>query len=263
MEKDILAKVLELVKEASALMKTDHLEIRDKGDVTNIVTSSDIAVQDYLVKGLSSILEGSHFYCEEEDLKETRGEYIWIIDPIDGTANFSRGIDHCCISVALSHYGELELGVVCSPWRSETYYAQKGKGAFLDGKPIKVSDRPMEAGLFCTAMSTYNKQWAKACSDIIYDIYMRCNDTRRFGSAALELCFMARGMVELYFEMRLQPWDYAAASLILREAGGFIAGWDSLEPSLSRQSLVVAANSRKTLDALLEAVHRHMDRLPY
>lgn len=263
MKEDILEKVLETVKSADRLMSTDHLEIHDKGDITNLVTSSDFAVQEFLVKELSTLLEGSHFYCEEEDLKETSGEYIWIIDPIDGTANFSRGIDHCCISVALSHNGELELGVVYSPWRSEIYYAQKGKGAYLNGKPIKVSERPLKAGLFCTAMSTYNKQWAKACSDIIYDVYMQCNDTRRFGSAALELCFMARGRIELYFEMRLQPWDYAAAALILQEAGGFIAGWDGQLPSLCRQSLVVAANTRPSLDALLDTVHRHMDKLPY
>jgi myo-inositol-1(or 4)-monophosphatase len=92
---------------------------------------------------------------------------------------------------------------------------------------------------------------------------MKCNDTRRWGSAALELCLMAKGVVELYFEMRLQPWDYAAGEVILTEAGGCIATFDGGAPSLYAPSMVVAANCRESLEELLRTVHRHMDALPY
>ena len=113
-------------------------------------------------------------------------------------------------------------------------------------------------------MSTYRKEFAKACSDIIYDIYMQSNDLRRWGSAAVELCLLASGVIELYFEMRLQPWDYAAAMLILHEAGGRIATWDGGAPSLVRPSLVLAANRPDSLGAMLAVVHCHLpDGVPY
>lgn len=259
----MLEKVVEIVKQASALMDADHFDIMEKGSIENIVTSSDLAVQHYLTERLSELLPGCGFFCEEEDLQSSQEEFVWIIDPIDGTANFSRHIDHCCISVALARCGVLQLGVVWSPWRNELYTAELGKGAMLNGRPIQVSSRSFEQGLFCTAMSTYRKEWAKSCSDIIYDVYMQSNDTRRFGSAAIELCMMAAGFIELYFEMRLQPWDYSAAMLILSEAGGCVLSFDGQAPSLNRQSLVIAANCEASAKRILEIVRKHLPELPY
>lgn len=260
---NVLEKIEGAVREAAGLMVSGGFEIMQKDGVENLVTSSDLAVQHFLTCRLSEILPGSGFLCEEEDFRDLEEEYVWIVDPIDGTANYARGIEDCCISVALARGGELLAGVVYSPGRREMYTASKGNGAFLNGKRIHVSSRPFEAGLLCTAMSTYRKEFAGICSDIIYDIYMRSNDLRRFGSAAVELCMMAKGTIELYFEMRLQPWDYAAASLILTEAGGCIADFDGNLPSLVRPSLVVAANTRSSLDNILDTVHRHLASLPY
>ena len=260
----MLQKVIDIVKEASALMTSDHFTVMEKDGRENLVTSSDIAVQHFLTERLAALLPGCGFLCEEEDFRDLDEEYVWIIDPIDGTANYSRGIADCCISVALARKGALQLGVVYSPARGELYSAELGKGAQCNGHSIHVSDRPLADGLFCTAMSTYCKEYAKSCSDIIYDIYMQSNDTRRWGSAAIELCLLASGVVELYFEMRLQPWDYAAAMLILHEAGGRIASWNGLPPSLEKQSLVVAANRPDSLGALLAVVHCHLpDGVPY
>lgn len=155
------------------------------------------------------------------------------------------------------------LGVVYSPWRGELWHAVRGGGAFCNGNPVHVSRRPFEDGILFTAMSTYRKEFAGICRDIIYDIYMDCNDFRRIGSAAVELCLMASGKAELYFEMRLMPWDYAAAGLILEEAGGKIAGFDGSSPSLSQASLVVAANSAENCRRMLETIHRHLPEIPY
>jgi myo-inositol-1(or 4)-monophosphatase len=155
------------------------------------------------------------------------------------------------------------MGVVYCPWRGELYSAEKGRGAFCNGKPIHVSDRSYGRGILFSAMSTYRKELARSCSDIIYDIYMECNDVRRTGSAAVELCLMAAGFAELYFEMRLMPWDYAAASLILLEAGGAACDFTGAFPSLYKPSMFIAANTREHGERLLATVHKHLDQVPY
>ena len=259
----MLDNVVDIVRRASELMLTDKFEIKSKHGIENIVTSSDVAVQRFLTQELSALLPGCGFIAEEDDVMNGAHEWVWIIDPIDGTANYSRGISDCCISVALAHNGELELGVVYSPGRGEMFSAQKGKGAFCNGKPIKVSQRDFRSGIMCTAMSTYDKQWAKLCSDIIYDVFMESNDFRRFGSAALELCLMAAGYIELFFEMKLQPWDYAAGGFILLEAGGRITGFDGKLPPLDKPSIICAANCNESCERLLDAIHRHLDAQPY
>ena len=259
----MIERITAIVREASALMTRGGFSIQEKGTVENIVTSSDVAVQAFLTEKLAQLLPGSGFLCEEEDLADLRHEYVWIIDPIDGTANYARGSENCCISVALFRNWEPVLGVVYSPWRKELYTAEKGKGARCNGVPIHVSDRPFKQGIFFTALSTYRKEFAKTCSDIIYDLYMTCNDVRRTGSAAVELCLMARGFAELYFEIRLMPWDYAAAAFILEEAGGTVMSFDGQAPSPTKPSLVVAANTQESCQRLLDAVHRHLKAIPY
>ena len=260
-----LQQVTDIVRNASSLMdRTGGFEVHDKGVRENIVTSSDLAVQHFLTEQLQLRFPEVGFLCEEEDLNDVTGhDSVWVIDPIDGTANYARGNENCCVSVALVEKEEPIFGVVYSPWRGELYTAQKGKGAFCNGKPIHVSKRPFEQGLLFTAMSTYRKELAKSCSDIIYDLYMECNDVRRTGSAAVEICLMAAGFAELYFEMRLMPWDYAAASLILREAGGAMCGFNGQAPSLFKPSMFVAANTEESCQRILDTVHKHLDKLPY
>lgn len=255
--------VTEAVKAAARHMVREGFRIQEKGSAENIVTSSDLAVQEYLTGRLKALLPDSGFLCEEEGLSDLSHPYVWIIDPIDGTANYARGDENCCISVALAKDGILQLGVVYSPWRNELYTAEKGKGARCNGEVIRVSDRSFGQGLLFTAMSTYRKEFARCCSDIIYDLHMECNDFRRLGSAAVELCRMAAGKAELYFEMRLMPWDHAAAGLILREAGGCLCGLDGNDPSITEPALVAAANNPENLDRILRTIRRHLTELPY
>ena len=259
----LLPQTIAAVREASSLMVRDGFSVKEKGSVENIVTSSDLAVQHYLTEKLGTILPGSGFLCEEEDFSDTSHRYVWIVDPIDGTANYARGLESCCISVALTEDGIPVMGVVYSPWRGELYHAVRGGGALCNGKRIHASDRPFAEGILFTAMSTYHKEFARVCSDIIYDAYMDCNDLRRTGSAAVELCLMASGKAELYFELRLMPWDYAAAGLILEEAGGRVCGFDGAGPSLSQASLIVAGNTEENCRRMLETVRRHLPQLPY
>lgn len=243
-----------IVRDASSLMVTNGFEIERKSGYENIVTSSDVAVQNHLCERLLEKIPHSGFLCEEKDINDTRPEYIWIIDPIDGTANYSRGIDQCAICVGLKHDDEMQMGVVYIPRTGELFHAEKGKGAYLNGKRIHVSNRPFGDAVLCTALPVYHKEYAEVCSRIIVDAFGKCNDIRRFGACAPELCYLAMGRCELYFEYLLSPWDYAAASLIVSEAGGVITSADGSRLCLTKPTGVIAANCMSNYKLLLDIV---------
>lgn len=250
--------VINIVKEASGLMLTGDFNISSKEGYSNIVTSSDIAVQDFLCGKLAELLPGSGFLCEEEDMNDTGHEYTWIIDPIDGTANYSRGIAECAICVGLKYRSDIILGVVYLPRTGEMFYAEKDKGAYLNGQRIHVSDRVFGNAVMCTALPVYHKEYAEICSGIIREVFGKCNDIRRFGACAPELCYLAMGKCELYFEYLLSPWDFAAASLIVEEAGGFIAGLDGKRPDFTSPCGMIAGNSEENMKELLGIVRKHI-----
>lgn len=247
--------VEKIVRQAAELMMAANFEITHKEGYANIVTSTDVAVQDFLCKHLAELLPGSGFLCEEEDMNDTSHEYTWIIDPIDGTANFSRGIDQCAICIGLKAVEGIVMGLVYIPRSNELFYAEKGKGAFRNGKQIHVSDRPFANGILCTALPVYHKDYAPLCSKIILEAFTQCNDIRRFGACAPELCYLAMGRCEMYFEYLLSPWDFAAASLILTEAGGVISDLNGNTPTCLHPSGIVAANNKENLDRMLGIVN--------
>lgn len=256
---DLLPRVQATVREASRLMMDrEHLLVKTKGSVTNLCTSADLAVQDFLYKELRALLPGSGFLGEENDLLDTQHEYVWIVDPIDGTANFARELPECCISVALKGNDEILLGVVYNPYRDQLFDAVKGGGSRLNEEPIHVSGRPFEQGMLITALCLYHKEHAEVCSDIILEAYQKCNDVRRFGSCAIELCYLACGLCELYFEYRIMPWDYAAAYLVLTEAGGVLTGPAGTRLHFDGPTILVGANSPENHQILSDIVSRHI-----
>lgn len=250
----MLEQIKQIVRDASALMLTDTFEISSKEGYANIVTSSDVAVQEYLRQHLSALLPDSGFLCEEEDMHDLSHEYTWIIDPIDGTANYSRGIRECAICVGLKHHSDMEIAVVYLPRTDEMFYAQRGKGAWMNNRQIHVSNRPFENSVLCTALAVYQKEHARVCSDIIVEAFLQCNDIRRFGAAAPELCYLALGHCELYFEYILSPWDFAAASLILTEAGGVLSDLEGRPVDVTRPTGVLAANNQANQNRLVSIV---------
>ena len=253
-----IQQLIAIVKEASKRMIVDHFSIMEKGGCENIVTSSDLAVQHYLCERLSEELPGCGFLCEEEDQWTVAPTYTWIIDPIDGTANYSRGIQHCAICVGLREGDQMIMSVVYLPRTNELFHAERGKGAFLNGQPIHVSQRTFKQSILCTALALYHKEFAPCCANIILDTFMQCNDIRRFGAAAPELCYLAMGRCELYFEYQLSPWDFAAASLIVEEAGGHLSTLDGSPIPLDRPSGILAANNPDNLTQLQSIVQRHL-----
>lgn len=238
--------------------------IADKGTKENIVTSADIENERFLKRELTSLIPGSSFMGEEGDESPLleRG-YTWIVDPIDGTANFSRGIPMSAVSVALFKDAEPYIGFVHNPFTGTLWKAEAGKGAFKDDVPIHVSNRPMADGLMCTAWCAYDKSMAPACFKVSERMHPLCNDIRRIGTAACELAMLAEGAVDLYFEIRLSPWDHAAALTCVKEAGGFFGGIDG-PVDFSRPSPVIAANSMESFASLHKIVSEEFGgKAPY
>ena len=199
---------------------------------------------------------------EENDTYDFSSEYTWVIDPIDGTSNFIRDLGLSVISVGLLKNGKPYIGVIYFPYRDEMYYAECDKGAFLNGTPIHVSDRDFSRSHLCSAMSLYDKRFAKSCFNIIENIYMESDDLRRLGSAALELAYLAAGKVELYFEIRIFAWDVAAAAAIIKEAGGYIEFLFHDKLPIPGPLGVIAANSKENFEKLRTIVYTELPEQP-
>lgn len=204
---------------------TDHT--RSKTGHANFVTEYDTRVQRELFSQLSKIVPEAGFMGEEEDAGSfTDNGFLFIIDPIDGTTNFIKNYHASCISVGLLKDGEPFLGVVYNPYRRELFTAERGKGAYLNREPIHVSPEPLSNGLLLFGTSPYYEELWKPAFKIAREYFSKTLDLRRSGSAAIDLCDIACGRAELFFDLKLSPWDYAAGSLIVTEAGGCISGLD-------------------------------------
>ena len=150
-----------------------------------------------------------------------KARFTWVIDPLDGTSNYLRGIPHWCVSIALVDNGEPLHGVVFDPLRNELFIASKGSGAVLEDKRVRVSERrDLEGALLCTGFAPRERARARAQLDCLGALLEQAEDVRRTGSAALDLAWVACGRLDGYFEAGVQPWDIAAGVLLVREAGG-------------------------------------------
>lgn len=255
-----------IVRESAGRVRSAHgFTVATKGSRENLVTSADIENEAFLKSRLTDLLPGSAFIGEEGDEASLRdSEWAWIVDPIDGTANFSRGIPMCAVSVALFRDAEPYAGFVINPFTDTLYSAVAGEGATRDGEAIRVSDRALEDCILSTAWCCYGKELAPPVFRVSEALYPEINDIRRIGTAALELSLIAEGAVDMYFEIRLSPWDYAAGLTILREAGGCYTGIGDGDVSFEGPSPVLAANSGRNLGTLKAVVDREFDgKVPY
>lgn len=223
----------------------DSLDIELKNGNNNVVTNYDKLVQDTLKEKLTKLIPGSVFFGEENDEyidDISTLENVFIVDPIDGTTNFSRGFKTSSISVCLVKNNKPVIGVCYNPYTDEMYSAIKGDGAYLNDKKIHVSNRSLKNGILLSGCSPYYDDLRKKSIEIHERLCSVSSDYRRFGSAVLEICSIASGKAEVYFELKLMPWDYAAASLILEEAGGKISTIDGDELQYNNPTSVLASN---------------------
>lgn len=217
-------------------------EIYIKEGHANFVTQADIEVQEFLIGRLKRLCPQAAFYAEEKDDNVLTDAPTFIIDPIDGTTNFMRGRDWSSISVALAENGETVAGAVYNPYQKEMFWAEKGKGAYLNDRPIHVSAVPFERALVSMGTSPYQAELARRSMSACAEFLLKAGDLRRLGSAALDLCDVARGNSEVFFELVLSPWDYAAGMLIVTEAGGRVGSPENGKLGLARKMGVLAAN---------------------
>ena len=167
----------------------------------------------------------------------------WIVDPLDGTSNFLHGIPHWAISIALEHKKEIVIGVIYDPVKDECYVAEKGNGAWLNDKRLRVSGREtMLEMLFATGVPFADKDGLPSTLKEINNLMPRCSGLRRNGSAALDLAYVAAGRLDGYWERGLNSWDVAAGILIVREAGGLVKSLDSDYDPILDGSIIAASN---------------------
>lgn len=211
----------------------------------NFVTVFDVKVQELLIGGLREIFPDAVFFAEEQDnsaVDLSRGK-CFIIDPIDGTTNFIHGMNWSGISVGMLSDGEPVLGVIYDPFRGEYYFAAKGQGAYRNGERIHVSERPLDKALIAFGTSPYRKgEFSEDSFRKAHEIFLRCADLRRSGSAALDLYNVACGRMDAFFEFTLSPWDYAAGAVIVTEAGGKLTGFDGKSVPFDRQGSMLCSN---------------------
>lgn len=244
---ELIVKIENIVKVCAKQIidvKQETIEIENKEGIGNIVTQYDKKIQEELKSSLLNLLPEANFIGEENDYGEIlKTGYTFIVDPIDGTTNFSRNLSLSAISVALLKDAEPYIGVCYNPYIDEMFIAQKGKGAYLNGKSIKVSNKKLQEGILLTGNAPYYADMREKSLKIIKKIAMIASDFRRFGSAVIELCNIACGRAELYFELKLQPWDYAAGMLIVKEAGGNVSQMNGEKITFDKAISILASNN--------------------
>lgn len=194
-------------------------EVRFKGEV-DLVTDADTASQDLIHGRLSRAFPGHDFLAEEGLERLSGSAYRWIFDPLDGTTNFAHRLPVFCVSIALEHRGLLACGVVFNPMSGEMFWAERGGGAFLDGRPIRVSKiSDLRKALVATGFP-YDLRTTRTNIVPHERFLLRSQAVRRCGSAAIDLCYVACGRFDGFWEFQLNPWDTAAGAVVASEAGG-------------------------------------------
>jgi len=214
----------------------------------NYVTAYDEKVQEYLFEKLTGILPDAHFVGEEEGKEvfppEYEEGYTFVVDPIDGTTNFMTGYDLSVTSVGLLRDGEPYIGVVYDPYTDRMFSAQRGMGAFENGRRIFTGDTPLSHSVVSLGTAPYyGEEITKKAFDLAFEYMKRSLDIRRTGSAAYDLCMVASGRVGLFFEPILQVWDYCAGALILEEAGGTVTDLKGMPLSFRGKCSVCAVTA--------------------
>jgi myo-inositol-1(or 4)-monophosphatase len=219
---DYIPRIGSIAREAGALLMEyfdQNIKIEYKGEA-DLVTAADRKSEALIRERIRSLWPKHDVMGEEEGLRDTGSEYRWYVDPLDGTTNFAHGFPVFCVSMALEHQGKMIAGVCYDPTRDELFSAELGKGAYLNDQPIHVSKiSKLSESLLGTGFPS-QKRHKNPNIFFYHQITLRTHGVRRAGSAALDLCCVACGRFDGFWEFNLNPWDTAAGVLIVEEAGG-------------------------------------------
>lgn len=246
--------IIKAIRELKPTLMNRELSgsVTEKGRA-DFVTAVDTSVQAILREKLLSQYPDSGFMGEEGEHKavDLSGK-IWILDPVDGTTNLIHDYKMSAVSLGLLDCGEPVMGIIYNPFTEELFYAEKGRGAYLNGERIRVSgEEHMLNALIAFGTSPYDKQLADVNFRMIKEAYLRSGDIRRSGSAALDLAYIACGRIDGFFERNLKPWDYCAGICVVNEAGGRVTNMHNGAVTFDKNSDILASNG-KIHDELME-----------
>lgn len=228
----------------SLLDREESTKVHKKG-FADFVTEVDLHVQGIISKQLNEKFPSIQFMGEEKDNSDLDfSQAVWILDPVDGTTNLIRDMKMSVISLALAVNREAVAGVIYQPYTRELFSAAKGKGAYVNGTPIKVSDAAqLKSSVIAMGTSPYYHELAEQTFDAAKRIFCASMDIRRSGSAAMDLAYVAAGRLEGMYELILQPWDIAAGKIIIEEAGGKMTRLSGDSVDVTEKGSIMATNS--------------------
>ncbi len=251
---------IKAAKEAGKIHKkyyTAEFQVGSKGTYNNKVTTADLESEKKIIEIIKESFPDHDFLAEENEYKKLNSEYLWIIDPLDGTNNFSHRMPIFSVSIALAKNNQVILGVVYDSLRDELFTAELNKGAFLNGKKIHVSAASEIKDSMLVTGFYYDR--GQAMLDTLENIkkflLMNCVDVKRLGSAALDLCYVGCGRLDGFWEHFLHPWDFAAGKLIIEEAGGTVTGKTGNKLEI-KPGYIVSSNG-KIHQKMLDVINDH------
>lgn len=243
----MIAKVEPIIRKAGDILlsyfgKLNPADVSDK-TAFDYVTVADKASENFIISELSKVFPEIAFLAEESGLSDPNSNSYWIIDPLDGTKNFIQSIPYFAISIALEIDKEVVFGLVYNPLQNELFYAEKNKGAYLNNKRISVSKKQkFSEGFISTGFPFKKRELSTHYLNSFSDIFNSVTNIRRCGAAALDLAYLAAGRYDGFWEVGLNPWDIAGASIIIEEANGIITDFENKSNYIST-GFVVAGNT--------------------
>jgi len=245
-------------KGAAVLSKyynSDSLNVEYKGEI-DPVTQADRSSQREIIKVIKNTFPQHGILAEEDEINEVGKEYCWIIDPLDGTVNFVHNLPMFCVSIGLKFKNEIISGVIYSPIMKEIFVAEKNKGAWLNGKEVRVSEtKDAIRALAVTGFPYYVKKDSLRLTRNFTNIMLKTQGIRRLGSAALDMAYVACGRFDFFWEEGLKLWDIAAGILIVEEAGGKISDYSDSGNSTTFKDTILASNGTALHKVILQIIN--------
>lgn len=253
----MIEKIISIAKEAGEVLREGfgkNFSIEYKTNASNLVTEYDKKSEDLIISFISKEYPTHSVLAEESGRHKLDDEYLWIIDPLDGTTNFAHGLPIFSVSIGVMKKNELILGVVYDVMRNAIYSAEKNSGSFCDEKKLKVSDNDILRNSVLVTGFPYNiaENPDKAFERFI-EFVKKTRAVRRLGSAAIDMCYVAEGVFDGFWEVSLNPWDIAAGKLIVEEAGGIVTDFKNKPMNIFEKQLL--ASNGKVHEQMIEVLN--------